>query len=115
VTPPAANPPAPAPTAAVAAGDDWAADTADTIERLVLSVRGKTVGPLEKLARALVYGLVALIVGIGAAVLGSVALVRSLDVVIPGSVWSAHALTGGIFCLVGLFLWRKRSVKTVKV
>lgn len=105
----------PVPEAPGGAGDDWAKDTADAIERVVQSVRGKTIGPLEKVARALVYGLLALIVGIAAAVLGSVALVRILDVAIPGSVWSAHAITGGIFCLAGLFLWHKRSAKTVKV
>ena len=104
----------PAPRAPDAAGDDWARDTADAIERVVLSVRGKTIGPLEKLARALVYGLLALIVGVAAAVLGSVAMVRILDVAIPGSVWSAHAITGGIFCLAGLFLWGKRTAKTAK-
>lgn len=103
--------PVPAPGAA---GDDWAKDTADAIERVVQSVRGKTIGPLEKVARALVYGLLAVIVGIAAAVLGSVALVRVLDVAIPGSVWSAHAITGGIFCLAGLFLWGKRSPKNAK-
>ena len=100
---------------APAAGDDWAAQTADTIERVVGSVRAKTAEPLEKVARAAVYGLVAAIVGVAAAVLGAVALVRILDVVIPGGVWSAHALTGGIFTAAGLFLWRKRTVKTVKV
>lgn len=105
----------PVPEAPGAAGDDWAKDTADAIERVVQSVRGKTIGPLEKAARALVYGLLALIVGIAAAVLGSVALVRILDVAIPGSVWSAHAITGGIFCLAGVFLWAKRSAKTAKV
>ncbi|MBW3643930.1 MAG: hypothetical protein KY441_00310 [Actinobacteria bacterium] len=105
----------PVPEAPGAAGDDWAKDTADAIERVVQSVRGKTIGPLEKMARALVYGLLALIVGIAAAVLVSVALVRALDLAIPGSVWSAHAITGGMFCLAGLLLWRKRSAKTVKV
>lgn len=103
------------PGAAGAAGDDWARDTADAIERVVQSVRGKTIGPLEKVARALVFGLLAVIVGIAAAVLGSVALVRVLDVAIPGSVWSAHAITGGIFCLAGLFLWGKRSPKRAEV
>ncbi|MBW3547230.1 MAG: hypothetical protein KY452_03710 [Actinobacteria bacterium] len=104
----------PVPPAAGAAGDDWPRDTADAIERVVLSVRGKTIGPLEKLARALVYGLLALIVGVAAAVLASVALVRALDVYIPGSVWSAHAITGGIFCLAGLLAWGRRSTKTAK-
>lgn len=96
-------------------GGDWAAQTADTIERVVGSVRAKTTEPLEKVARILVYGLLALIVGLAAAVLAAVGLVRALDAVIPGDVWSAHVLTGGIFSAAGLFLWRKRTVKTVKV
>lgn len=94
---------------------DWAAETADAIERLVGKVRAKTSGPLEALARILVYGLVALIVGLAAAVLAAVALVRALDLALPGEVWAAHGLTGGIFVVSGLFLWRKRTVKTVKV
>jgi hypothetical protein len=94
---------------------DWAAQTADTIERVVGSVRGKTAEPLDRVARVLVYGLVAAILGVAALVLLAVAAVRALDVAIPGEVWSAHAVAGGIFTLAGLFLWRKRSVKTVKV
>jgi len=94
---------------------DWAAQTADTIERVVGSVRGKTAEPLDRIARLLVYGLVAGILGIAAVVLLAVAVVRGLDVAIPGEVWSAHAVAGGIFTLAGLFLWRKRSAKTVKV
>jgi hypothetical protein len=107
--PPGAESPEPEPVR------DWAAETADAIERLVGSIRTKTSGPLEALARILVYGLVALIVGLAAAVLGAVALVRALDLALPGDVWLAHGLTGGIFALAGLFLWRKRTVKTVKV
>ncbi|MDQ3461760.1 MAG: hypothetical protein M3471_01795 [Actinomycetota bacterium] len=108
----------PPPTSGLAAsepGKDWAAETADAVERLVGSVRAKTSGPLEALARILVYGLVALIVGLAAAVLAAVALVRALDLALPGEVWAAHGLTGGIFVVSGLFLWRKRTVKTVKV
>ena len=94
---------------------DWAAQTADTIERVVGSVRGKTAEPLDRIARVLVYGIVAAILGVAALVLLAVAAVRALDTAIPGEVWSAHAVVGGIFTLAGLFLWRKRSVKTVKV
>lgn len=94
---------------------DWAAQTADTIERVVGSVRGKTAEPLDRIARVLVYGLVAGILGVAALVLLAVAAVRVLDIAIPGEVWSAHAVVGGIFTVAGLFLWRKRSVKTVKV
>lgn len=96
-------------------GGDWAAQTADTIERLVGGVRGKTSEPLERVARIVVYGVVVTFLGIAAVVLLAVAVVRALDIAIPGEVWSAHVVAGGIFTLLGLFLWRKRSVKTVKV
>ena len=36
------------------------------------------------------------------------ALVRAVDIAIPGDVWSAHVSIGGIFTLAGLFLWAKR-------
>jgi len=98
-----------------ATGGDWAAQTADTIERAVGSVRGKTTEPLERVARIVVYGVAAALLGITALVLLAVGVVRGLDVAIPGEVWSAHMITGGIFTLAGLLLWRKRSVKTVKV
>ena len=78
-------------------------------------VRGKTSEPLESVARIAVYGLVATFLGLVAVVLVAVALVRGLDVAIPGEVWPAHAVVGGIFTVLGLFLWRKRNVKTVKV
>ncbi|CAN5647907.1 hypothetical protein BH20ACT1_BH20ACT1_04310 [soil metagenome] len=104
------RPPTPEP-----GGQDWAAQTADAVERGVAAIRSKTAEPLERAARALVYGLVAAIVGIAAGVLGAVAMVRLLDIALPGEVWSAHALAGGIFTLVGLFLWKKRTVKTIKV
>ena len=89
---------------------DWAAQTADSIDRVIGSVRSKTTEPVERVARFLVYGLVAAIMGIAALVLLSAGLVRALDVAIPGEVWSAHLVTGGIFTLLGLFLWRKRRI-----
>jgi hypothetical protein len=94
-------------------GPDWAAQTADAIERVITGIRDKTTGPVEKVARVVVYGLVAGILGIAALVLLAVTLVRVLDIVIPGEVWSAHLLTGGIFTVAGMFLWRKRTAKTV--
>jgi hypothetical protein len=61
-----------------------------------------------------VYGLLAAILGTAAAVLVAVLFVRVLDIVIPGDVWAAHAVTGGIFAVAGLFLWMKRSPKTAE-
>jgi hypothetical protein len=95
-------------------GGDWAAQTADTIERVVGGVRGKTSEPLERVARIVVYGLVAAIVGVAALVLVLIAFVRLLAI-IPGELWIAYLATGGIFTVIGLLFWRKRTVKTVKV
>ena len=96
-------------------GGDWAAQTADTIERVVGSVRGKTSEPVERVARLVVYGLVAGLLGLTALVLLLVGVVRLLDVYLPGQVWTIYVALGGIFTLTGLLFWRKRSVKTVKV
>ena len=76
-------------------GDDWAAQTADTIERVVGSVRGKTTEPLERVARIVVYGVVAAFLGVAAIVLLAILLVRVVDILIPGHVWSAHLVVGG--------------------
>lgn len=96
-------------------GGDWAAQTADTIERAVGGVRAKTSEPIERAARILVYGLVAAILGAVALVLLIVAAIRILDAYVPGEVWIPYLVLGGIFTLGGLFMWRKRTVKTVKV
>jgi hypothetical protein len=100
------------------ADEDWAAATADAIERAVQSVRAKTADPLERVVRLLVYGLLAGIVGIAIGVLLAAALVRGLveltDVVWQREVWLAHLIVGGIFVLAGLLVWRRRTTKTVK-
>jgi hypothetical protein len=92
---------------------DWASQTADRIERVVGSFRGKTTEPVERVARLLVFGLLAAFLGIAAVVMLAILVVRVLDIAIPGEVWSAHVTAGGIFSLAGLFFWRKRSRKSV--
>ena len=92
-------------------GEDWPAQTADTIERVVGSIRSKTTEPVERIARVLVYGLLAAVLGVAALVLLTVAAVRVVDVYLPGEVWSAHLLVGAAFTLAGLLLWSKRGPK----
>ena len=48
---------------------NWAADLADTVERVVASVRDKTTKPIVTVTRGLVYGLLTAILGIAAIVL----------------------------------------------
>ncbi|MDP8974848.1 MAG: hypothetical protein M3N28_00455 [Actinomycetota bacterium] len=87
---------------------DWAIQAADTIERLVGKVRDKTSVPLVTVARALVFGLLAAVMALVIAVLGSVMLVRLVDVLTgKGNVWIAHLAIGGLFTALGAFLLRK--------
>lgn len=92
----------------LAVPEDWPAQAADTVVRVVGSVRDRTTGPAVTAARALVYGLLAGIVGMVVLVLVVVALVRFVDVWVPGRVWAAHLIVGVVLTLAGLLLWRKR-------
>jgi hypothetical protein len=96
------------PERTAAPSGDWASQTADQIEKVVVGLRSKTADPLEHIARIVVYGLLAGVLGIAALVLLVVGLVRAMDVWIPGEVWVAHTILGGIFTVVGLFLWTQR-------
>lgn len=94
--------------------EDWPAQAADAVERVVGSVRDKTTGPLLLLARAAVYGLVAAVVGLVLAVLFSIAVVRLVTNYLPESifgtdrVWAAHLIVGLTFVVAGAFLWTRR-------
>ena len=100
-----------------AAGPDWPAQAADTIERVVGSVRDKTTGPAITVARGLVYGTFALLVGSAVAVLFAISAVRALDVYLPDAwvgeqhTWVAHLLIGAVFTLAGMLLWSRRSAE----
>lgn len=92
---------------AVGEGSDWTVQAADTVERLVGGLRDKTAVPLTTVARALVYGLLAAIMAAATLVLVIIGVVRAVDVYLPGEVWSAHLLVGGIFTVLGGLLLRK--------
>jgi hypothetical protein len=101
---------------AVDTGDDWAVQAADTVDRVVTSIADKTAGPLTTVARALVYGLLAAILGVAILVLLAAGMVRVIDVYVADKlfdepVYVAHLITGGIFTLFGLFAWSKRRPK----
>jgi hypothetical protein len=87
---------------------DWPVHAADTVERVVGTIRDKTTVPLTTAARAIVYGLVAGVMGAAIVVLLSIVAVRVLNVYLPDDVWAAHLVVGMLFTLIGLFLWSKR-------
>ncbi len=96
-------------------GEDWPVQVADRIEEVVGRVRDTTTGPAITAARTLVYGLVAVIVGVAVIVLAAVAAVRFLDAYLPDAVvgeehtWAAHLLVGLVFTLAGALLWSRRA------
>lgn len=99
--------------------DDWAASTADRIESVVDAIRAKTSRPLDRVARLIVYGLLAAVLGTAAAVLAAIGIVRLLTIAADEwfgeEVWVAHLVTGGIFTVAGLFAWGKGRTRKTEV
>jgi len=92
---------------------DWPAQATETVETVVVAVRDKSVKPLTTVARALVFGLLGLAVAQVVIVLSSVGILRLLDIyAFPGRVWASYTLLGGIFTLLGLFLWTLRRPRS---
>lgn len=96
---------------------DWPVQAADTIERVVGTVRDKTTGPAITVARGIVYGTFALIVGTAVAVLFAIGAVRALDAYLPNDwvgedhTWVAHLIVGVLFTLAGMAAWSKRTAR----
>ncbi len=94
---------------------DWPAQAADAIERAVGAVRDKTTGPAITIARGLVYGTFALIVGTVVTVFLVISAVRLLDVYLPSAAfghrhtWLAHVIVGSVLSIAGMALWSRRT------
>jgi hypothetical protein len=104
-------------TAQIIAGD-WPAQAADRIVDLVDTVRDKTTGPVQKAARAAVYGLIGVILGIVVVVLIIILLIRLLDILVDkfvpwGGIWLPYLIVGAILIAVGSFFFRRRRASAV--
>lgn len=94
---------------------DWAANTTDTVVRLVDNVKAKTTKPAVMAARGLVFGLLALFLGLFAIVLLLVGLTRGLQSAIEPltnqdrAVYISYFTVGGVLSLIGLVLFKKRN------
>lgn len=88
---------------------DWGASLSSLFLGFVDNVRDKTTGPLLKVARALVYGIVILVATTMLLVLGLIFLVRFVDNWLPADVWAAYLLLGVAFLLLGAWLWSSRT------
>ena len=90
-------------------GKDWTTDLLDRLDHYIELVRSNTTDRLVRVARLVVFGLIAAIIGSMAGVLALIALIRVLDVILPREVWLPYVVLGAIFLVVGLFLWSKRT------
>jgi hypothetical protein len=90
-------------------GADWTVELLDRLDHVIDLVRSNTTDRLVKVARLLVFGLIAAIVGSMAGVLALILLVRVLDILLPRGVWLPDVILGAIFLGLGLFLWSKRT------
>jgi hypothetical protein len=87
---------------------DWAAQAADTIERVVEKIRSRTTQPAITVARALVYGLLVAILGVAVLVWVLIAWFRVLDIILPGGMWASYVLMGVVFVIIGAILMHMR-------
>ena len=92
----------------------WAPNLADTIERVVGSVRDKTTKPLLVAYRAVMFGVIAAFGGLVALVLSVIALSRGLQALIGlgvnhhNAVWISYLGLGALFCIAGLLAMKRR-------
>jgi hypothetical protein len=99
---------------AVPPADDWAAQAADTIERVVGTVRDRTTEPALTVARGVVYGIFVFLVGVTALTLGTIGAFRLVNNYLPDAVfgedhtWAAYLIIGLFFVGAGVVLWVRR-------
>jgi Putative Actinobacterial Holin-X, holin superfamily III len=103
------GPAAPAAPTTPALGDDWPAQATAQIVKTVDLVRSKTTEPAITVARGVVYGLLAAILGVASIVVLSILLIRFVDIWVPGDVYWAYLIVGGVFFLAGIVCWSQRS------
>ena len=93
---------------------NWAADLADTVERVVGTVRDKATTPAVHVTRGIVYGLLALFLGLTALTLFLIGITRALQALLDlavspeRAVYLSYLIVGGILCLGGALFFRKR-------
>jgi hypothetical protein len=100
-------------TASTAPGRaEWPAQAADLVVEVIDTVRDKTTAPVLTIARGVVYGTAIAFLAVTSVVLLIVALIRFIDVWLPGDVWSAYLLLGTLMLVGGLVLWATRRPRT---
>ena len=93
--------------------DDFPAKIADYLETTAQKIRAMTVDRVRNVARWTALSLLLAVLGLVAVVFLLIGIFRILGELI--GVKTAYAAIGGLFVLVGAFLWSRRILKPVKV
>ncbi|MGD0082832.1 MAG: hypothetical protein ABSD78_06495 [Acidimicrobiales bacterium] len=94
-------------------GNDWAKVLTAKVETVVSLIRDRTVTPVLRAVRFVIFGLIALSIGTVLAVVFAVLAVRVLDdYVFHSRVWASYLVLAGIFAVAGLLLSRMRHPRT---
>jgi hypothetical protein len=97
--------------------DDWPAQATDSIVSVVGTVHDKVIGPATTVARGIVFGTFAAVLGVAAFTLLIIAAIRVVNNYLPDSVfgehhvWAAYMIVGALLCGIALWLWYKRLPK----
>ena len=91
---------------------DWTTEAVDTIEKVVGAVRERTVIPAHRASRMIVFGALAAFCVVTALLLLVLGAFRGAVLIAQGEVWAAWLALGGIFVLVGVFFWAKRTPRS---
>lgn len=94
---------------------NWASETTDKLVSLIDNIRSKTTQKLVYAARGAVFGVIALMLGTFISIVGLVGLMRGLQALLElavgwdRAVYLSYLIIGGILCIIGLLLFRKRN------
>ena len=95
-------------------GADWTTELLDRLDRVIDIVRTNTTDRLVRVARLLVFGLVAAVAASTALVLLVIGGIRLLDILLPRGVWLPDVVLGAIVLGAGMFLWSKRAAPVAR-
>lgn len=93
---------------------DWVSQVVSLVDRTVGTVRDKTTRPVAGVAKALVWGLMAALLGAVALVLFLIAADRVLVILTGHRAYLAHFIVGIILIAVGLMAMRLRHAPEEK-
>ena len=93
---------------------DWAVKQTDRVVDLVDTVKGYTTDKAVVILRALVFGLVIMVLAMAALIMFVTIAIRMADAYLPigngvgDATWAAHLFVGGLLSILGLGAWLSR-------